>query len=155
MQTKYKLPKYIYQQAIWSVRGQKDRVDKYQREKDNILNSSGASYLKIKNKKGETELVYLPKSKSNQSSTEIKGLALAFLDGSESTVTMHIIEQCLCEATKDYINADEIKTAILNNIEDRHKYPYRNLGNIYISEKTFYNIKSKFLYLVAMKLNIS
>ena len=99
------------------------------------------------------EYIYLPKGHSNQSSTEIKALALAVLDSTEETKRMKAVINSLNEAASRFDNADEIKQAIIKNVTDRHLYPYRNLGNLYISEKTFYKTKALFIFLVAEKLN--
>lgn len=104
MQTKYRLPKDIYQATLWIIRGQKRRIEEYKRKKDDILNGGGASYIKQKNRyTDEFEYIYLPKSKTTQSSVEIKGMALAALDDDESTKKMLIVEQARIEAISMFI----------------------------------------------------
>ena len=61
MQTKYRLPKDIYQATLWIIRGQKRRIEEYKRKKDDILNGGDASYIKQKNRYTEEfEYIYLP-----------------------------------------------------------------------------------------------
>lgn len=154
MQNKYKLPKDVYQTVIWIIRGQERREQVYKANKDEILNGGGANYIKRYNQSLKSnEYIYLPKGHSNQSSTEIKALALAVLDSTEETKRMKAVINSLNEAASRFYNVDEIKEAIIKNITDRHLYPYRNLGNLYISEKTFYKTKALFIFLVAEKLN--
>ena len=126
MQTKYRLPKDIYQATLWIIRGQKRRIEEYKRKKDDILNGGGASYIKQKNRyTDEFEYIYLPKSKTTQSSVEIKGMALAALDDDESTKKMLIVEQALKAAVSSYSEPQRISAALMKNIENRHEYPYR------------------------------
>lgn len=154
MQNKYKLPKDVYQTVIWIIRGQQRREQDYKANKDEILNGGGAKYIKRYNQSLKSnEYIYLPKGHNNQSSTEIKALALAVLESTEETKRMKAVINSLNEAVARFDNADEIKQAIIKNITDRHKYPYRKLGNLYISEQTFYKTKALFIFLVAEKLN--
>lgn len=155
MQTKYRLPKDIYQATLWIIRGQQRRIEEYKRKKDDILNGGGASYIKQKNRyTDEFEYIYLPKSKTTQSSVEIKGMALAALDDDESTKKMLIVEQALKAAVSSYSEPQRISAALMKNIENRHEYPYRCLGNLPLSEKEFYALKAKFIYFVAFKLEL-
>lgn len=154
MQNKYKLPKDVYQTVIWIIRGQERREQDYKSNKDEILNGGGAKYIKRYNQSLKSnEYIYLPKGHSNQSSTEIKALALAVLESTEETKRMKAVINSLNEAASRFDNADDIKQAIIKNIIDRHEYPYHKLGDLYISINTFYSCKSKFIYLVAKKLN--
>lgn len=156
MQTKEKLPKDVYQATLWVIRGHKRRIKEYNKQKDDILNSGGATYIKTKNKfSNEWEYIYLPKSKTTQSSTEVKGMALAMLDQADDTKKIIIVQQALKEVAAGYNGcADMISNALMKNIENRHDYPYRNLGNLPLSEKQFYALKSRFIYSVAIKLKL-
>lgn len=155
MQNKYKLPKSIYQATLWVIRGQEERERKYRQDKDEILNSGGASYIKRYNSLLKSdEYIYLPKGHSSQSAVEIKALALLNLEKQSETKHMYAVQQALDEAVSGTEDPEKIKLALMNNISDRNGYPFRNLGCINISEKTFYNIKHKLIYLVAKKINL-
>lgn len=158
MQTKYKLPKDVYQTALWIIRGHKRREKKYKQKKDDIINGGGAKYITYKDKlTGEEARAFLPSSHSNQSETEIKARALVALEQDSDTHKMNCVQQALDEVSSliaDSEAREYFKVALLQNINDRRQYPFRNLSNVFVSEKTFYNYKAKFIYLVAQKLEL-
>lgn len=155
MQTKYKLPKDVYQSTIWLIRGHERRVKEYKEKKDDILNGGGAKYITYHNKlNGEEARAYLPSSGTKQSATQIKALALVALEADIDTIKMNMVQQALEEVSElisDKKAKEYFKVALLQNINDRRQYPFRNLNNVFVSEKTFYNYKAKFIYLVAQK----
>lgn len=158
MQTKYKLPKDIYQATLWIIRGHKRREQEYRQKKDDILNGGGAKYITYTNKRtDEEERAFMPSSHTNQSATEIKALALVALEADSDTNKMNCVQQSLEEVSElitDSEAKEYFKVALLQNINDRRQYPFRNLSNVFVSEKTFYNYKAKFIWLVAKKLEL-
>ncbi len=160
MKTKYKLPKDVYQAALWIIRGQQRREKVYRQKRDDILNGGGAKYITYHSMDSDDKKeyrAYLPAAHSNQSATEIKALALAALEDDSETKKMHCVNEALnrvCSDMSDNEAKENLKSALLQNINDRRQYPFRNLHNVYISEKTFYSYKAKFIYLVAQKLEL-
>ena len=158
MQTKYKLPKELYQETLWIIRGQKHREKKYKEKYSDILEGGGANYISKRNKDGEeTERIYVPSGKgTTQSATEIKALALDALENSVETIKMRSVQQALSEIGNDIADdtcKNNLIKALLLNINDRHNFPYEKLYLPKISKKKFYQYKSEFVYLVALKNN--
>ena len=156
MQTKYKLEKDVYQSTLWIIRGQKRRELEYKKSKDDILNGGGAKYINYRNKKGKNCRAYLPSSRGNKKSeTEVKALALSALEESIETQKMRAVQQALNEATQSIRNKElqlRIQESLMLNICDGRNFPFRMLNLPGISEYKFYNIKSKFIYLVSKKI---
>lgn len=158
MQTKYKLPKDVYQSTLWIIRGQQRRESEYKEKYYDILEGGGANYISKRNKDGkETERIYMPSGKgTNKSSTEIKALALDALENSEETIKMRNVQQALDEIGNDIADCNirnNLINALLLNIDDRHNFSYEYLYLPEISKKRFYQYKSKLIYLVALKNN--
>jgi len=158
VQTKYKLPKDIYQATLWIIRGQKRREEEYKEKYSDILEGGGANYISKRNKDGEeTERIYVPSGKgTNQSTTEMKALALNALENSEETIKMRSVQQAFSEIGKDIADdvcRNNLIKALLLNINDRHNFSYEKLYLPKISKKKFYQYKSEFVYLVALKNN--
>lgn len=160
MKNKYKLPKDVYQSVLWIVRGQVRRENEYKKSQSDILESSGANYESIVDKKDpskEKERVYLPHGNGNsQSSTEVKALALQALEDKPETLKMKAVQQALNECCDDIDNLglkSKLQIAIIKNINNRNDFPYRKLYIPGISEKDFYFHKAYFIYLVAKKIN--
>lgn len=157
MQTKYKMPADVRLSIISIVKGQSRRELEYRQKKSDILQGGGAKYITYENPKThESHRLYLPGSNSNKSVTEIKALALNSLENDAETKRMIAVQQALVETVNDIDDIEQkhkIQSAILNNINDRRRYPYRFLYLPGISKEKFYMYKSKFIYTVAKKLN--
>lgn len=160
MQTKYKLPKDIYSSVLWIIRGQARREMEYNEKYSDILNGGGAKYIRIcsedKDWKKE-EWAYMTNSHNgNQSTTEIKSMALLSLEQNPETEKMRAVQQVLINIGTDISNPElrrELQASILNNINNRRDYNYNRLNLPGISRDKFFSYKSKFIFDVAKRIN--
>ncbi len=160
MKTKYKLPKDVYQAALWIIRGQQRREKVYRQKRDDILNGGGAKYITYHSMDSDDKKeyrAYLPAAHSNQSATEIKALALAALEDDSETKKMHCVNEAIYQIGNDIADnnlKNILRKYILLNINDRREYSYDKLYLPGISKKKFYQYKSEFIYIVALKNNL-
>ena len=160
MQNKYKLPPDVRKSVIHLVEGYERRKRKIKAREDDILSISSVRYetALFKNGKSIEECrVYTPGGKGKKSSpVEDAALKLEKLHNSFDYKCVKAIDEALESLPlHNYENelAARIKKAIIVSCAIGKKFKFRYSGIVGIEASYFYALRSRFLYIIAVKLD--
>ncbi len=155
-QNSYKLPSDVRLTLINIVKGYDRRAQLIKEKEEEICSVGGGSkYETYIVASGEERRTFLPFGKGGTSSpVENQAERLEGYHNSFDYRCNKAIDDALNELSLEkYKNAQIIKNGILNSIKNYRNYPFSQTMIDEISEKTFYGLRIKFLYILAKKLN--
>lgn len=153
-----KLPNYTVLAALQLVRGQVKRREAYNAMVQDIIYSTGTSFVDTKNRKGEPIRAYLPHAKGGKTDTTAdKAAALEQLERLPDVITMRAIDaalQCVGSDIADSTTREAVRRAVELNCTDGRQWGYEHLYLPGISRRDFYRRRRNYLEDVAKRLHL-
>lgn len=149
------LPKDVRMTAIYIVRGQPRRKQKYKQAQEEILAGSGVSFVDVGGTSGQR--CYLPGGKgSTGDPTANKAAALDALEEKDFVLVMRQVD-----AAADLIGRDlpdlvkkTLRDAILTSCQRGREFPFERMNVPGFTKSSFYRRRDDFLADVAERLGL-
>lgn len=152
MQNKYKMPSDVRRTVIGIVQGYERRKIDLRRDEEEILSIGGARFETL-----DDERVYMPSGKGGKSSAvENQALRLMNLHNSFDYKCNEAIDQSLAALPLNGYNpefAKKVREKIMLSCQIGRQFNFEYSGLTGISRRTFYRLRSRFLFSVAKKLD--
>lgn len=149
------LPKDVRMAAIYVVRGQARRKQKYRKAQEEILDGTGCTFVDVGGTSGQR--CYLPGGKGRAGDpTANKAAALNALESEDYVVVMRQVDAAAEMIGRDL--PEEVKKplrdSILISCQRGREYPFERLNIPGFSKSSFYRRRDEFLFDVADRLGI-
>ncbi len=158
MQNKYKLPDDVRETVIRLVKGYERRKKKISDEENEICSIGGGRYESVRNENGDEERVFQPSGKGGKSTpVEHQAEAMIKLHNSFDYRCVKAIDEALDELPLSHFDervSAKIRQCMIISCVLGKKFKFRYSGIIGIEHDRFYKIRSKFLFLIAKKLEL-
>lgn len=151
-----KLPHAIKQQCLWIVRDYRRTRDEFDSLCQDIIRAGGSSATSYTAKNGEKMLVYLPKSRKAERTTESIALRVAALEDSPAFRQMRAVEHAEAKIGDDLTStvSIQLRKAIWLNCLDGKRYTYERLYTVGMSRSEFYRRRDAFLADIARRIGL-
>lgn len=155
-----KLPWDIKQECLWIVRGYDRRVKRYIAQRQDIIETGGASYVTYTHMEGgtpEERRAFMPHSNYAGRPVEDKQAQLEAVEHYPETLKMRAVEFAKLRIGLDCNNEEErqrLSNGILLNCESGRNYPFEYLNLPEFSQRDFYRRKDAFLFEIANYLHM-
>lgn len=158
MQNKYKMPSDVRRTVIGIVQGYERRKIELRRDEEDILSLGSGKFETVTDDKGkETERAFMPSGKGGKSSAvENQALRLVNLHNSFDYKCNEAIDKSLAELPLNGYNPDlakKVREKIMLSCQIGRQFNFEYSGLTGISRRTFYRLRSRFLFSVAKKLD--
>lgn len=141
---KYDLPKDLYQQCLWIMRGYDRNKQSYLEARRGILDEGKAP--------NETGVRSTP---TNNRLVEDIAARLAMLDQIPSYRQMHSVDLALDSAVEPFPPSmqQKLRKALFLSCQDGYKYTWEHLDAPGVSRSSFYRLRQRVLYEIAVNLS--